>query len=161
VRGLNHIFVCSLLLIVSFSMGGSIVFTYGFVPTSTDSFYTRQVEIPLSITVQSALEIQNMHILPFNNTVLGHHGLPVVADSPIQNQLTPTALDRSISIQDLMVDVVSEGGMVGGNPAVPDSYMEMAAKCNHCLVTFDIKNMWVAPFDVKFSVHDGELFIFF
>ncbi|KAJ3122079.1 hypothetical protein HK098_003143 [Nowakowskiella sp. JEL0407] len=98
-------------------------------------FYTRQLQIPILLTVQKSLEPLNMDILLFNK------------DS-FNKSLNRAELAPTLSQQEIMF----EG--CGLEASFNELSMEKAS--DYCLFTFDLKNNWSQPFEVEFEVSEDK-----
>ncbi|KAI8803231.1 transport protein Trs120 or TRAPPC9 TRAPP II complex subunit-domain-containing protein [Cladochytrium replicatum] len=151
--------------------GGSIKLAYGYVrsvekeedtATKEESseaskdiiFYTRQLTIPVLMTVQRALEALNMDLLML----------------PTSGRSKEAAQDRNLSLEELTVDAtqtslitkhalgkaVSNGSsmeIIGReSEAVVEEIVDRASE--YCLFTFDLRNVWSNLFEVTLDVYD-------
>lgn len=111
----------------------------------TCSFYTRQLYLPVLVTVYQNLEPLNWDILYLrqggapstNNTNESSAG--VVDD---QKSLSRTKSDQNQAVEDLIY-------------LTQKAFDRHQDKNDYCLVTMDIRNTWTVPFDVTFEVCDS------
>ncbi|TPX66055.1 hypothetical protein SpCBS45565_g04757 [Spizellomyces sp. 'palustris'] len=115
-------------------------------PTSPpdDHFYTRQILIPVLMTVQPALQPLNMDILLLSEAS---------SSSSILMSTTPNGAmidgtQRNLSMEEMTLDAELALLQQEGLP-------EEDRKRDHCLFTFDLRNVWRSPFEVVFEVFDG------
>lgn len=111
----------------------------------TSSFYTRQLYLPVLVTVYQNLEPLNWDIL-----YLRQGGAPS-ADSTIEPSVgtidDQQSLSRNKSEQNQAVE-----DLIYLTQKAFDRHQD---KNDYCLVTMDIRNTWTVPFDVTFEVLDS------
>ncbi|EFE36581.1 hypercellular protein HypA [Trichophyton benhamiae CBS 112371] len=112
-----------------------------------DTFYTRQISIPLTVTVNASLNISRCEILPFN----GHIGWIGDASSDKISKKQPTtyaALPDS--------STVSAGGR--NDPQISPVISELGSKytgSDYCLLVIDLRNSWPNPISAYLKVTDS------
>ncbi|KDB26903.1 hypothetical protein H109_01307 [Trichophyton interdigitale MR816] len=112
-----------------------------------DTFYTRQISIPLTVTVNASLNIARCEILPFN----GHLEWIGGASSDKKSKKQPTtyaALPDS--------STVSTGGR--NDPQISPVISELGSKytgSDYCLLLIDLRNSWPNPISAYLKVTDS------
>ncbi|KAI1981255.1 hypothetical protein LOZ55_000751 [Ophidiomyces ophidiicola] len=117
-------------------------FDYGHTGVASEipeTFYTRQLNLPLAITVSPSIEVLRCDILPFHHysTALSHIG--VQSDAPISEKL----LLRNKQFSTLL-----------------SSLGTSSHSADHCLLLLDLRNSWSNPLSASISVAergDGNL----
>ncbi|KAL8857868.1 MAG: hypothetical protein Q9178_005625 [Gyalolechia marmorata] len=120
-----------------------------------DRFYTRQISIPLTITVNASIDITKMDILPFSTSFAWQnqhrqspHSRPPSAKKPEtppnrtsrhSSMSTRTKSSKSISSENRFQKLLSRIGLSPGEKA-------------HCLVSLDCRNSWPTPLSVSIQV---------
>ncbi|KAJ3384042.1 hypothetical protein HDU92_003791 [Lobulomyces angularis] len=174
-----------------YSTGGVIKVEYGYIPemdkseledfSSTEktpkTFFTRQLFIPVLISVQEALIVSNKDILLFgkdsmflfdnnfsqvneekeNKIFYNNRSYEISKENQDLKVSFPVKLNpllklgnNFLSLEEMMVDPFGdEQGEIMKN--LPSS----AAK-DYCLLTFDLRNVWSHPFEVQFEIYEDE-----
>ncbi|KAL8919671.1 MAG: hypothetical protein Q9172_004860 [Xanthocarpia lactea] len=120
-----------------------------------DRFYTRQISIPLTITVNASIDIAKTDVLPFSTSFAWQnqhrqspHSRPPSAkkpETPPNNTSchssisTRTKSSKSISNENRFQKLLSRIGLSPGEKA-------------HCLVSLDCRNSWPTPLSVSIQV---------
>ncbi|KAM5473108.1 hypothetical protein MauCBS54593_002822 [Microsporum audouinii] len=98
-----------------------------------NSFYTRQISIPLTVTVNSSLNIARCEILPFND----HLGWVGDASSISESEANATPLKTSATSSDIPID-----------PQISPVISQPGSKytgSDYCLLLIDLRNSWPNP----------------
>ncbi|KAJ5934029.1 hypothetical protein N7454_006358 [Penicillium verhagenii] len=103
-----------------------------------DIFYTRQLFVPLTVTVNASVEVARCDILPFSGDFAWRNHLDPPTD-PTQQPDSPL----SASDHDPFSQVLAR---LGNGAYGPD----------HCVVLLDLRNAWPSPVSVGYTV-DGHL----
>ncbi|KAJ3095829.1 hypothetical protein HDU97_006470 [Phlyctochytrium planicorne] len=121
-------------------------------------FYTREIEVPLILTVQSALEASNIDIIvaglragsnaAMASTDISHLNTP---EEPADRAPTLEANMKSLSLQDMTVTPTGLGGDEGNMAAAASAVVDR----DYFLLTFDVRNVWSHPFEALFELYDG------
>lgn len=117
-------------------------------------FYTRQILLPILLTVHPSLQPLNMDILNYSADG-GNLGLTEVDGLP--RWLGEEG--RNISVEEMTVDAEAALRSFGGDGGSDNQQRmegERGRKDEYCLFTFDLRNMWRGPFEVFFDVFDGR-----
>ena len=126
--------------------GGTIQIDYGYLnrqeEQTSESFYTRQLYLPVLVTVYQNLEPLNWDILYLR------HSTPVP-----QNEIED-ALQRVKSI-----DI--DKGNAFDQPVedlllITRHFDDESNRNDYCLVTLDVRNTWTVPFDVEFVIDNSN-----
>ena len=111
-----------------------------------DGFYTRQVVIPITITVNASVELTRNDFLPFTGDFawLNQQRKSTPKDS---NQSTPTdrrsrAISRPISKSENRFQSLLERLGLGNQG------------CDHCLLLLDFRNTWPKPLSISVQVRE-------
>ncbi|KAF3483717.1 hypercellular protein HypA [Arthroderma uncinatum] len=102
-----------------------------------DSFYTRQISIPLTVTVNASLNIARCEILPFN----GHLGW--VSDAPSNNESRGQSRPNKPTL-----DSSSISSRVQRDPQISPVISQLGSKytgSDYCLLLIDLRNSWPNP----------------
>ncbi|CAO3642865.1 unnamed protein product [Cunninghamella echinulata] len=114
--------------------------------TSPKSFYTRQLYLPVLVTVYQNIEPLNWDIL-----YLRQNGfIKDDNDNDHQDKIHPVAQQQPLQTTDM-------------NPHVENlihltrqTFHQHQDKNDFCLITLDIRNTWTVPFDVHFKVDNND-----
>ena len=120
-----------------------------------DRFYTRQISIPLNITVNASIDIAKTDILPFSTSFAWQnqhrqspHSRPPSTKKPETppnrtsrhlSMSTRTKSSKSISNENRFQKLLSRIGLSPGEKT-------------HCLVSLDCRNSWPTPLSVSIQV---------
>jgi hypothetical protein len=134
------------------------VFEYASVPDDMNTlsddvpFYTRNLHVPIVLTVQRPLHVSNFRTIPLPpKDTSGAPVLSSISKNPLFRDLT-----RALSVSDLLVD--------GNNSKGSAEYLIQTLDTSSldgnlwCLVTFDLRNMSSRPFDIEFNSYGGIYF---
>ncbi|KAJ5554561.1 hypothetical protein N7513_004520 [Penicillium frequentans] len=99
-----------------------------------DIFYTRQLFVPLTVTVNASVEVARCDILPFSGDFAWRNHLEPPSD-PVQQEDSPL----SASDHDPFSQVLAR---LGNGAYGPD----------HCVVLLDLRNAWPSPVSVWLRV---------
>ncbi|KAI8098748.1 TRAPP II complex [Halteromyces radiatus] len=102
----------------------------------TTSFFTRQLYLPVLVTVYQNLEPLNWDIL-----YLRHSGAIGANNDSLTNNDERQLVDGQQPVEDLIL-------------LTQQAFDQHQDKNEYCLVTLDIRNTWTVPFDVSFKVDD-------
>ncbi|KAI9313933.1 TRAPP II complex [Dichotomocladium elegans] len=125
--------------------GGTIQVDYGYLnraEETTKSFYTRQLYLPVLITVYQNLEPLNWDILYLRHS------------APAPKADIDDALERINSID------INKGSAF--NQPIEDlllitrQFDDRNNKNEYCLVTLDVRNTWTVPFDTSFVIDNDD-----
>jgi len=115
-------------------------------PSRQNVFYTRQILFSVLLTVHIPLEARNLDILYYPST---GEAISPITPNPISSQLPE--LTRNLSIEELMVTGLEI------NEDDREKVFEKSRLANeYCLVTFDLTNHWLHPFEMHFLIRDGQ-----
>lgn len=162
-----------------FRTGGTIKIEYGYIrrldkdgqvlpspsegdESSSQFFFTRQIFVPILITVQTVLSVLNTDML-----LLG--GFESDAKDQESDMATPlnrilSMNEKSLSLEEMMADpfgIAAEKHSPGVSfPAGTDINAWAADKDkrnkDYCLLTFDLRNQWSNPFEICFEIYDDN-----
>ncbi|KAJ3404106.1 hypothetical protein HDV05_007358 [Chytridiales sp. JEL 0842] len=133
--------------------GATVVIDYGDVAVSTEEehYYVRQLTVPILMTVQPAMEIQNWDILPLRGPLSTTSVLDFwsqsarLSDSETGSvtEEVPPILQKALSLEDMFVDHFK-------------SEQTLERDADYFIVTFDIRNVWQQPLEVEFDVYSDS-----
>lgn len=103
-----------------------------------DIFYTRQLFVPLTVTVNASVEVARCDVLPFSGDFAWKNQIEPPVDS-IQNPNVLSATDNDPFSQVL--------GRLGNGAYGPD----------HCVVLLDLRNAWPSPLSVWLRVSEQAI----
>ncbi|KAJ5519104.1 TRAPP II complex [Penicillium expansum] len=103
-----------------------------------DIFYTRQLFVPLTVTVNASVEVARCDVLPFSGDFAWKNQIEPHVDS-IQNPNVLSATDNDPFSQVL--------GRLGNGAYGPD----------HCVVLLDLRNAWPSPLSVWLRVSEQAI----
>ncbi|KAJ1562961.1 hypothetical protein HK405_005195, partial [Cladochytrium tenue] len=148
--------------------GCDIVVEYGHVPESImpenteahadGAFFTRQLVIPIVMTVQKALEVLNLSVLSLPPLPFLTKGT-TISDQKIATKSPPGPVLKDASRALSVADMIAEAGATPGLLAETDGVGSNLATAEYaagldgndwCLLTFDVRNSWNLPFEVTF-----------
>ncbi|KAJ5173891.1 TRAPP II complex [Penicillium coprophilum] len=104
-----------------------------------DIFYTRQLFVPLTVTVNASVEVARCDILPFTGDFAWKNQI----EPPVDSIQTPNAL-LSTTDNDPFSQIL---GRLGNGPYGPD----------HCVVLLDLRNAWPSPLSVWLRVSEQTM----
>ncbi|KAJ5570301.1 uncharacterized protein N7459_009731 [Penicillium hispanicum] len=104
-----------------------------------DTFYTRQLFVPLTVTVNASVEVARCDVLPFSGDFAWRNHLNARSDSA-QGPDTPL----STTDHDPFSQVLSR---LGNGAYGPD----------HCIVLLDLRNAWPSPLSVWLRVSEHSI----
>ncbi|KAJ5107596.1 hypothetical protein N7456_004271 [Penicillium angulare] len=99
-----------------------------------DAFYTRQLFVPLTVTVNASVEVARCDVLPFSGDFAWRNHIEAPSE-PTQNPATPLAA----SDHDPFSQVLARLGKGSYGP-------------DHCVVLLDLRNAWPSPVSVYLRV---------
>ncbi|CAL5868897.1 uncharacterized protein PFLUO_LOCUS3124 [Penicillium psychrofluorescens] len=103
-----------------------------------DVFYTRQLFVPLTVTVNASVEVARCDILPFNGDFAWRNHLHA---NPESGSASPPSKTIAAVDDDPFSKVLSR---LGNGPYGPD----------HCVVLLDLRNAWPSPLSVWLRVSE-------
>ncbi|KAJ1546600.1 hypothetical protein HK096_004946 [Nowakowskiella sp. JEL0078] len=106
-------------------------------------FYTRQLNIPILLTVQRALEPINMDVMPFSADMEQH----IFSN---QINLFSNLSQREILFEKKLLEDEEN------SYDLPSESNGIRSASEYCLFTFDIQNTWSQPFEVSFEVFEDS-----
>jgi hypothetical protein len=104
-----------------------------------DVFYTRQLFVPLTVTVNASVEVARCDVLPFSGDFAWKNNI----DPPVDSVKEPDAL-LSTTEKDPFSQVLSR---LGNGAYGPD----------HCVVLLDLRNAWPSPLSVWLRVSEQSM----
>lgn len=104
-----------------------------------DAFYTRQLFVPLTVTVNASAEVARCDILPFSGDFAWRNHV----DAPPQSTQTPNS-PLSATDHDPFSQVLAR---LGNGAYGPD----------HCVVLLDLRNAWPSPLSVWLRVSEHSV----
>ena len=104
-----------------------------------DVFYTRQLFVPLTVTVNASVEVARCDILPFSGDFAWKNNI----EPPVDSVKEPDAL-LSTTDNDPFSQVLSRLG-------------NGAYGSDHCVVLLDLRNAWPSPLSVWLSVSEQSM----
>ncbi|OQE92895.1 hypothetical protein PENNAL_c0006G01711 [Penicillium nalgiovense] len=104
-----------------------------------DIFYTRQLFVPLTVTVNASVEVARCDILPFSGDFAWKNHI----EPPVDSIQKPDAL-LSATDDDPFSEVL---GRLGNGAYGPD----------HCIVLLDLRNAWPSPLSVWLRVSEQTM----
>ncbi|KAI8063251.1 TRAPP II complex [Gongronella butleri] len=133
--------------------GGTIQIDYGYLDRQSDkpaqSLYTRQLYLPVLVTVYQNLEPLNWEIL-----YLRPHGR---ASAALHKDAALTAIDTPPPSQQQQKDLATTRSEDSDLVHLTQTLLGLGSdKQDYCLVTLDIRNTWTLAFDVSFKVDDPD-----
>lgn len=134
---------------------GTIQVDYGHIGGSRasikDRFYTRQVSIPLKITVNASVDVTRTDLVPFSSTFAWRnqqrlHGLPPSTSekpspSTQQQSLTPRSSNHKSKTPDNRFQALLQ--RIGLSPNT---------ETQHCLLLLDCRNSWPTPLSISIQI---------
>ncbi|CAI7677812.1 unnamed protein product [Penicillium manginii] len=102
-------------------------------------FYTRQLFVPLTVTVNASVEVARCDVLPFSGDFAWRNNI----NSPIQSEQEPNS-PLSTTDHDPFSQVLSR---LGNGAYGPD----------HCVVLLDLRNAWPSPLSVWLRVDEHSI----
>lgn len=106
-----------------------------------DIFYTRQLFVPLTVTVNASVEVARCDIVPFSGDFAWKNNI----EPPIESLQDPNAL-LSATEKDPFSQVLAR---LGNGAYGPD----------HCVVLLDLRNAWPSPLSVWLRVSEQSMAI--
>ncbi|KAJ5397329.1 hypothetical protein N7509_005442 [Penicillium cosmopolitanum] len=103
-------------------------------------FYTRQLFVPLTVTVNASVEVARCDVLPFSGDFAWRNNI----NSPVQSEQEPNS-PLSTTDHDPFSQVLSR---LGNGAYGPD----------HCVVLLDLRNAWPSPLSVWLRVDEHSIF---
>lgn len=104
-----------------------------------DIFYTRQLFVPLTVTVNASVEVARCDILPFSGDFAWKNHI----EPPVDSIQKPDAL-LSATDDDPFSEVL---GRLGNGAYGPD----------HCIVLLDLRNAWPSPLSVWLRISEQTM----
>lgn len=104
-----------------------------------DVFYTRQLFVPLTVTVNASVEVARCDILPFSGDFAWKNNIDAPSDAPQDPDLLLSTTDNDPFSQVL--------ARLGNGAYGPD----------HCVVLLDLRNAWPNPLSVWLRVSEHSL----
>jgi hypothetical protein len=104
-----------------------------------DVFYTRQLFVPLTVTVNASVEVARCDILPFSGDFAWKNNIDAPSDAP-QDPKSPL----STTDNDPFSQVLAR---LGNGAYGPD----------HCVVLLDLRNAWPSPLSVWLRVSEHSI----
>ncbi|KAI4160974.1 MAG: hypothetical protein LQ342_005259 [Letrouitia transgressa] len=140
---------------------GTIQADYGHIGGSRssikDRFYTRQVSIPLTITVNASVDFTRTDLLPFSSTFAWRnrqrfHALPPSTSekpspSTHRQPLTPRSSNQKSKIPDNRFQALLQ--RIGLSPNT---------ETQHCLLLLDCRNSWPTPLSISIQIRSSSSF---
>lgn len=110
----------------------------------SDKFYTRQVSVPVAITVNAAVQLHRIDIVPF------------LGDFAWSNQHRQRAFSRTSSDKSTSRRSLAKPADEGGNPfkGLLGRVGRRSNDADHCLVLLDLRNGWPNPLSVSVQVRE-------
>lgn len=99
-----------------------------------ETFYTRQLSIPITVTVNASVEVARCDLVPLSGDI-----------SFFNNQFN----DSSVSSQ---VDKVYSSPLLANHTAQITSTLSHLSSDSHCLAVLDLRNAWPNPLSVALDV---------
>ncbi|KAI9101236.1 transport protein Trs120 or TRAPPC9 TRAPP II complex subunit-domain-containing protein [Phlyctochytrium arcticum] len=124
---------------------------------NTDQFfYTRQISIPILITVQAGLQPVNMDILLLDDSSV--NSLPDMSFSGEPEGAFGKDTQRNLSVEEMTLDVDHALRSQSANTMADGELVDGFGDRSHefCLFTFDLRNVWRSPFEIRFEVFDDD-----
>ena len=126
--------------------GGTIQIDYGYMNRNEQkeqtSFYTRQLYLPVLVTVYGNLEPVNWDILYLR------HSAPVPKneiDSALQ-RIEAIDINKGNAFDQPIEDLL----------LITRQFDDENNRNDYCLVTLDVRNTWTVPFDIEFVVDNSD-----
>lgn len=127
------------------STGGTIQIDYGYLKrdeNEADSFYTRQLYLPVLITVYQNLEPLNWDILYLRHSA----PVPKADIDNARERIAKIGLEPSNAYDQPIEDLL----------LITRQFDDQKSKNDYCLVTLDVRNTWTVPFDTKLVIDNGD-----
>jgi hypothetical protein len=102
-------------------------------------FYTRQLFVPLTVTVNASVEVARCDILPFSGDFAWKNHLDAPSDAAQTSECPLSATDK-----DPFSQILSR---LGNGAYGPD----------HCIVLLDLRNAWPSPLSVWLRVNEHSI----
>ncbi|ORX93503.1 Trs120-domain-containing protein [Basidiobolus meristosporus CBS 931.73] len=117
---------------------GNIIINYGYLERADDEsdiFYTRQLNLPVLITVNQGLSVLDIELLSFQRLE------SLDSQSPLKSS-TPDGTVRRKDISTIENFVSSR--------------IDRQAKGDYCLMILDIRNVWMLPLEVSIAMNEND-----
>ena len=127
------------------STGGTIQIDYGYLKRDENeaaSFYTRQLYLPVLITVYQNLEPLNWDILYLRHSA----PVPKADIDNARERIAKIGLEHNNAYDQPIEDLL----------LITRQFDDQKSKNDYCLVTLDVRNTWTVPFDTKLVIDNGE-----
>ncbi|KAJ9666061.1 hypothetical protein H2201_003739 [Coniosporium apollinis] len=110
----------------------------------SDKFYTRQLSVPIAITVNAAVQLHRIDIVPF------------LGDFAWSNQHRQRAFSRTSSDKSTSRRSLAKPADEGGNPfkSLLGRVGRRSNDADHCLVLLDLRNGWPNPLSISIQVRE-------
>lgn len=130
---------------------GTIQVDYGHLPDSpsheTNLFYTRQLVIPITATVNASIELIRNNLVPFTGDFAWRNKQRKQqlnsVENPPQNRRNPSTSPLSSKEQNRFQSLLSR---IGLNPHDSD----------HCLLTLDLRNSWPSLLSISIDIRSPD-----
>ncbi|KAI7885172.1 Trs120-domain-containing protein [Lichtheimia hyalospora FSU 10163] len=125
--------------------GGTIQIDYGYLKRDENeaaSFYTRQLYLPVLITVYQNLEPLNWDILYLRHSA----PVPKADIDNARERIAKIGLEHNNAYDQPIEDLL----------LITRQFDDQKSKNDYCLVTLDVRNTWTVPFDTKLVIDNGE-----
>ncbi|PGH03902.1 hypothetical protein AJ80_08604 [Polytolypa hystricis UAMH7299] len=110
-----------------------------------ENFYTRQLSLPLAVTVNASVDVARCDVLPFSGDLAWSNKFqqPHLTNGSFSPSPPESSTPRSISqIKDSeFASMLSRTGPRFGS-------------CDHCLLLLDLRNAWPSPLSISLSVNE-------
>lgn len=130
---------------MSNSTGGTIQIDYGYLKRDENeaaSFYTRQLYLPVLITVYQNLEPLNWDILYLRHSA----PVPKADIDNARERIAKIGLEHNNAYDQPIEDLL----------LITRQFDDQKSKNDYCLVTLDVRNTWTVPFDTKLVIDNGQ-----
>ncbi|KAL9607302.1 MAG: hypothetical protein Q9167_007771, partial [Letrouitia subvulpina] len=138
---------------------GTIQADYGYIGGSRtsvkDRFYTRQVSIPLTITVNASVDLARTNLLPFSSTFAWRNQQRLLALPPSASEkpspsthrqsLTPRSSNHKSKTVDNRFQALLQ--RIGISPN---------SETQHCLLLLDCRNSWPTPLSISIQIRSSS-----
>ncbi|KAJ6134250.1 hypothetical protein N7523_000572 [Penicillium sp. IBT 18751x] len=104
-----------------------------------DVFYTRQLFVPLTVTVNASVEVARCDILPFGGDFAWKNNIDRPSDAP-QNSDSPLSTTENDPFSQVLA-------RLGNGAYGPD----------HCVVLLDLRNAWPNPLSIWLQVSENSI----
>ncbi|KAJ3210402.1 hypothetical protein HDU67_005353 [Dinochytrium kinnereticum] len=144
--------------------GCMLKFEYAHIELTSDTkppnpiFYAREIDLPLILTVQPALQASNIDVIIAGLRAGSNAAMASSDGSSSQSrdeQTIPPMLEanmKSLSLQEMTVTPTGVGEEDGNASRAVMAVVDR----EFFLVTFDLRNVWSQPFEALFEIYDAE-----